>query len=100
VADGTTLLTRIHHRQTPLFVLEGRADAGPVWISEALYQERIGAPIGMVAIPPAQNDTAAYEAAVLRNAPHRRAAQAFLDFLKSPQAQAIYKSYGFGTPRT
>jgi ABC-type molybdate transport system substrate-binding protein len=100
VADGTTLLTRIHHRQTPLFVLEGRADAGPVWISEALYQERIGAPIGMVAIPPAQNDTAAYEAAVLRNAPHRRAAQAFVDFLKSPQAQAIYKSYGFGTPRT
>jgi ABC-type molybdate transport system substrate-binding protein len=98
VADGTTVLTRIHHRQTPLFLLNGRADAGPVWISEALYQERIGAPIGMVAIPSAQNQTAAYEAALLRDAPHRRAARAFLDFLNSPQARAIYKSYGFGPP--
>ncbi|HLI94701.1 MAG TPA: substrate-binding domain-containing protein [Candidatus Baltobacteraceae bacterium] len=98
VANGTTVLTRIHHRQTPMFILDGRADAGPVWISEALYQERIGAPISMVTIPPAQNETAAYEAAEIRNAPHARAAQAFLEFLQSPKARAIYESYGFGPP--
>lgn len=100
VAAGTTTLTKIHHRQTPLFLLEGRADAGPVWISEALYQIRIGAPIGMVAIPAAENVTADYQAAAMRNAPHVRAAQEFLDFLKSPKARAIYRSYGFGPPRT
>lgn len=100
VAAGTTILTKIHHRQTPLFLLEGRADAGPVWISEALYQQRIGNPIGMVAIPAAQNQTAIYQAAAMRNAPHPSAAKAFLDFLKSPQARAIYRSYGFGPPRT
>jgi ABC-type molybdate transport system substrate-binding protein len=83
-----------------MFVMDGRADAGPVWISEALYQERIGEPIALVAIPRSQNETAAYEAAIARDAPHLRAARAFIDFLKSPQARAIYRSYGFGSPGT
>lgn len=99
VAAGTTILTKIHHRQTALFLLEGRADAGPVWISEALYQERTGAPIGMVRIPRSQNVMADYQAAAMRSAPHARAAQEFLDFLRTPQARAIYRAYGFGSPR-
>lgn len=99
VLDGTTILTSIHHRQTPMFILNGRADAGPVWRSEALYQERIGAPIGMVDVPAADNIRAAYVAAAVNGAQHARAAQAFLTFLKSPQAAAIYRSYGFGPPR-
>jgi len=28
VKDGTTILTHIHHRQTPLFLMQGLADAG------------------------------------------------------------------------
>jgi len=28
VADGGTVLTQIHHRQTPLFLMQGRAQAG------------------------------------------------------------------------
>ena len=28
VADGSTILTHIHHRQTPLFLMQGRAEAG------------------------------------------------------------------------
>lgn len=99
VAEGSTILTRIHHRQTPLFIREGRADAGPVWISEALYQERIGSPLVLVRIPPADNVTASYVAAMMRRAPHPEAAQAFLHFLKSPQARTIFRSYGFGPPR-
>ncbi len=51
VAAGTTHLTRIHHRETPLALLQGSADAGVTWISEALFQERIGNPITHVAIP-------------------------------------------------
>ncbi|HVA33672.1 MAG TPA: substrate-binding domain-containing protein [Candidatus Baltobacteraceae bacterium] len=96
VAAGTTILTMIHHRQTPLFLLEGKADAGPVWISEALYQQRIGAPISMVPIPAAQNQTASYEAAMVTRASNPQAAREFLSFLKSSQARAIYRSYGFG----
>lgn len=99
VADGTTMLTRIHHRQTPMFILDGRADAGPVWISEALYERRIGAPIAYVPIPREDNVTARYEAAEVREAPHASLAKAFVEFLNSPAARTIYRSYGFGAPK-
>lgn len=98
VAAGTTVLTRIHHRETPLYLLEGRADAGPVWLSEALYQHRIH-PLDVVRIPPAQNVHAQYDAARVAGAPHAAAAQAFVQFMQSPQARAILESYGFGPPR-
>lgn len=38
VADGTTLLTRMHHRQTPVWLMQGRAQAGVTWRSETLFQ--------------------------------------------------------------
>lgn len=98
VRDGTTLLTQIHHRQTPMWLIDGRVDAGPVWISEALYQQRIGAPIETVRIPVAQNARASYEAAVVAGAPHPRLAGEFVHFLRSAQAREIYRSYGFGAP--
>ena len=28
---GTTFITRIHHRETPMRILAGQSDAGPVW---------------------------------------------------------------------
>lgn len=99
-AEGTTILTRIHHRQTPLFLLESKADAGPVWISEALYAERIGEPLGLVRIPAKENVSAAYDAAVMRDAPHAAAARAFVDFMKTSEARTIYRSYGFGPPHS
>jgi len=37
VADGTTVLTRIHHRQTPLFLMQGLGQAGVTWTSEAIF---------------------------------------------------------------
>lgn len=95
VHNGTTMLTSIHHRETPLWILEGKADAGPVWISEALYQERIHSGITAIRIPARENATGLYLAAVVKRAPHERAARAFTSFLMSPQAQAIYRSYGF-----
>ncbi len=98
VAAGSTILTHIHHRETALNLLTGRADAGPVWLSEALYQKRIGNPIDMVAIPAAENATAVYVDAVVRDAPHPVAARAFYDFVSSPTAAAIYRSYGFSLP--
>jgi molybdate transport system substrate-binding protein len=95
VADGTTILTHIHHRETPLNILGGKADAGPVWLSEALYQQRIGNPIEYVTIPSAENATAIYADAVVRLAPHPQAARAFADFISSGEAAAIYAKYGF-----
>jgi ABC-type molybdate transport system substrate-binding protein len=42
VDDGSAILTHIHHRQTPLFLMQGHAQAGVTWQSEAIFQEQIG----------------------------------------------------------
>lgn len=96
VADGTTFLTQIHHRQSPLRVLQGESDAAPVWSTEAYFQQQIlHHPVETVAIPAAQNAVATYTAARLKNAPHEQAAKDFMTFMQSPAAQAVYRKYGF-----
>jgi ABC-type molybdate transport system substrate-binding protein len=95
VNDGETIMTHIHHRQSPLDLMLGRADAGVTWQSEAIFQEEAGNPISHVAIPDDQNVTAIYAAVALKAAPHHKAAQMWVDYLRSPQALAIFEHYGF-----
>ncbi len=95
VRSGETQLTRIHHRQSPLYLMLGRADAGVTWQSEATFQEEIGNPITQVAIPDQYNVTATYAAAVLKTAPHPKAGQQWVEYLRSPEALAIFGHYGF-----
>lgn len=95
VKDGRTLLTHIHHRQSPLFLMQGLADAGVTWRSEAIFMEQSGHPISYVAIPDALNTTAVYSAAVVKGAPHPAAARAWVNFLASPTALKILEHYGF-----
>jgi molybdate transport system substrate-binding protein len=95
VADGSTILTQIHHRQTPLFLMQGRAQAGVTWQSEATFQEQIGNPITHVDIPSAQNSAAIYAGAEVRSAPHPEAARLWLSFIRSPAALSIFERYGF-----
>jgi molybdate transport system substrate-binding protein len=98
VGNGSTFLTDIHHRQTPIRIMGGQSDAGPVWRSEALFQERIGNPVRLVEIPPEWNQTGTYVAARLKQSPHPRAADEFLDFLTGPEGQKIYRDNGFLPP--
>jgi ABC-type molybdate transport system substrate-binding protein len=95
VKDGTATLTHIHHRQTPLFIMQGRVDAGVTWQSEAEFQEQIGHPIGHVAITAAYNATAIYAGAEVKGAPHPDAAKTWLVFIRSPEALQIFERYGF-----
>lgn len=97
VKDSSTYLTQIHHRQTPMRVLYAQSDAGPVWYSEAFYQQMIHHPLETINIPDNENITASYIAGLLKNAPHKQAAKDFMGFLTSPVAKAIYKKYGFTT---
>lgn len=96
--DGTTFLTHIHHRQTAYRILRGQSDAGITWISEVLFQEKIGHPISLVRIPAKLNTEATYVAAMVKGAPHARNARLWLNFLSSPQARSIYRQYGFSAP--
>ena len=95
VASHETILTQIHHRQSPMFLMLGRADAGVTWQSEALFQEQAGHPITHVDIPPETNATAIYAGAIVAGAPHAEAARLWLDFIRSPEALAIFEGFGF-----
>lgn len=95
VKNGTTLLTQVHHRQTPMRIMNGSADAGVTWASEVRFQQSIGNPIEGVAIPAVQNTTAVYAGGVMKDAAHPTAAAAWLAFLQTEEAQAIYGQFGF-----
>ena len=97
VSDHSTFLTQIHHRQTPMRVLYDESDAGPVWITEALYQQRLKNPVELISIPDTENIVAEYQEGAVKTAPHPQAAADFMTFLTGPTAGAIYKIYGFVT---
>ncbi len=95
---GTTFNTRIHHRETPLRVMESKSDAGPVWITEALFQKKIGNPIDLVKIPANHNVNSVSSSAVVKKAAHKEAADHFVKFLAGEKSQKIFKEFGFSEP--
>ncbi|MHB8624471.1 MAG: substrate-binding domain-containing protein [Sulfuricaulis sp.] len=95
VKNGQTILTHVHHRQTPLYLMQGLVDAGVTWKSEAIFQEQIGHPISYIPIPVDQNTTAIYAAAVVKGAAHPQAGKLWVAFLRSPTALTIFERYGF-----
>lgn len=98
VADHSTFLTQIHHRQTPMRVLYEESDAGPVWQTEALYQQMLKNPVELIAIPDTENIVAEYQGGAVKTAPHPQAAADFMTFLTGQTARAIYKQHGFMPP--
>ena len=99
VEKGTTFLTHIHHRQTPIDIMERKCDAGVVWYTEAYFHDDIKHhPISTVMIPDQDNKIVGYTAGLLKSAPHPAAAKAFMNFLMSAEGQAIYRDYKFMPP--
>jgi hypothetical protein len=110
--DGTTLVTAVHHLETPANINEGltipRLTVGPVWGTEVEFQQfRLNNP-DIVAIRVTDNagpdgkalnrsDDVNYLATKVdtANESNALAARHFLEFLKSPEAQVIYDRAGF-----
>jgi molybdate transport system substrate-binding protein len=69
--------------------------SGQVDAREVSFQESIGNPIKGIVIPADLNTTSTYAGGVMQDAPHPAIATQWLAFLKSPQAQTIYRQYGF-----
>ncbi len=76
-------------------VAAGEADAGIVYVTDVRAG---GSAVAGVAIPDTQNVLAAYPVAVLSGAANPAAAQAFVDFLRSPGGQAVLANYSFLGP--
>ena len=95
VKDSTTFITQIHHRQSPMRILYNQSDVAPVWETEISYQQSLGHPVDKVVIPEKINKLSVSMAGILNDAPHKEAARHFIDFLISPEAEAIFKKFGF-----
>ncbi|NOZ24626.1 MAG: ABC transporter substrate-binding protein [Nitrospirae bacterium] len=96
-AEGSTILTVVHHRETPLRLKKGTVDVGPVWATEAVHAHREGLGFEVVEVGERldQRHRVNYYIARLKNAPNPRNAEKFLSFILSKEAQSIYESYGF-----
>ncbi len=96
-AEGTTIMTIVHHRETPLRLKKGTVDVGPVWSTEAVHALKQGLEIEVIEPGEAldQRDNVTYYVAVMKDAPNPENAESFLEFLLSEEAQKIYASYGF-----
>ncbi len=95
--QGTTLLTTVHHRQTPERLLSGEADVGPVWATEVAHARRQGLKLAGVEVGPDldQRDRVNYYACPISTGRNPQNGRAFLDFLRSPTAQEIFSRFGF-----
>lgn len=74
-------------------VAMGEADAGIIYATD-LYGGN-GARTGTIAIPDALNSVAAYPICALNDTKQAALADAFVDFVLSPDGQAILAKYGF-----
>ncbi len=96
-AQGTTIFTVVHHRETPLRISKKTVDVGPVWATEIIHAKSTG--LAFDVVEPGedldQRKNINYYVCKLINAPHPENAKKFLDFIRSSSAQKIYQKYGF-----
>jgi len=96
-AEGTTIFTVVHHRETPLRILRKTVDAGPVWATEAIHAKASGLPFDVV--EPGENfdqrSRINYYICKLKHARHPENADKFIEFIKSSEARQIYQKHGF-----
>ncbi len=96
-AEGTTILTVVHHRETPLRIAKGTVDVGPVWATEIQHARRIGQSVDVVEPGEGldQKERINYYVCKLQGSANPENGDRFLEFIKSPTAQSIYEKYGF-----
>jgi len=68
-------------------------DAGIVFTTDAATSKNVKV---VMQAPDGSHTPAIYPAAVLKNSKQAKEAKAFLDFLSSPKAEAVFKKIGFG----
>jgi len=96
-AEGTTILTVVHHRETPLRIKRGTVDVGPVWATEIRHARQSKLAVDMVDPGEGldQREEINYYICKLKNSSNPENGAKFLEFIRSPVAQGIYERYGF-----
>jgi ABC-type molybdate transport system substrate-binding protein len=95
--EDKTWFTSRHHRETPDRIEKGEADVGIVWATEVVHAKAEGRPIDGVPIPTPLNkiDKVNYAIGIMLNGRNAENAARYQAYLATPEAQAIYKNYGF-----
>ena len=96
-AEGTTVLTVVHHRETPIRISKKTVDVGPVWATETIHAGSTGLKFDVIEPGEAldQHEKINYYICRLKKAPNPDNAEKFLQFITSTTARKIYERYGF-----
>jgi ABC-type molybdate transport system substrate-binding protein len=96
-STGTTVMTVVHHRETPLRLQEGSVDVGPVWATEAVFARSQGLPVDVIEPGPDldQRQRINYYICRLKPSPNPENAERFFRFMGSERARNIYAEHGF-----
>jgi ABC-type molybdate transport system substrate-binding protein len=96
-AEGTTILTVVHHRETPLRIKKGTVDVGPVWATEIRHARQTKLAVDMVDPGEGldQREEINYYICKFKDSGNPENGAKFLEFIRSPVAQGIYERYGF-----
>lgn len=77
------------------YVETGNAEAGIVYKTDAAASEQVKI---VAAAPQGSHEPIIYPAAIVGAAKHSKEAQEFLNYLASPEGQAVFLKYGFTAP--
>lgn len=96
-ATPNTYFTAVHHREIPEALKAGTTDVGIVWVTETKNELETGSEVLSVPLPPEDSMVreVAYVIGIMTNAKNATAAQRYMDFLKTNEAQSAYAKYGF-----
>ena len=93
---NTTSPVAVHHRENPQLIHDGIADVAPMYYHFGVYlKSRLPQHFDYVGLPREGNFRDTLAISLVRNAPRRAAAQAWIDFIRSDVAAAIYQKHGF-----
>jgi len=88
--------TTVHHRENPQFIHDGLADVAPMYYHFGDYlKSHMPGQFDYVTLPTKGNFRDELAVSLIRNAPHRDAALAWVDFIRSDAAAAVYNKNGF-----
>jgi molybdate transport system substrate-binding protein len=86
----------VHHRENPQFIFDGAADVAPMYYHFGDYlKTRMPQHFDYIPLAPEGNFRDELAISMIRDAPHAAAAAAWLDFIRSDAAGAVYDRHGF-----
>jgi ABC-type molybdate transport system substrate-binding protein len=87
---------RVHHRENPQMIFDGRADVAPMFFHFGKYLTAVfPESFDFVVLPEAGNLIASLGMALVEGGKHREAAEKWLEFMRTDVARRIYEKHGF-----